>query len=84
MSVQIAVIDGAYRVYRTTNGRDRDYIGPKWVTPKAAARYADLIDQPYTSPLHASGEATTPVPVPPPGPGQSVASSEPPSATLGL
>lgn len=67
----------AYQCYWTETGRDKRDVGPPWRTPKEAARYADLIDQPYTSPLSAFGEAATSIPVLPPESGLSAASPEP-------
>lgn len=50
--IHIAYVDGWYRTYRTVNGKYREYIGPKFDTPKAAAMYADLMERtPKTSPL---------------------------------
>lgn len=52
----IAYEDG-YRVYRTTDGRDRHYLGPTWKTPKAARTYLDTLEERHhISPVRASDE----------------------------
>ena len=53
--VAIAHNGKGYVVYRTELGRDRQYVGPVWPSPREASRYADLLSVPYTSPLRESG-----------------------------
>ena len=50
--------DLAYQCYLTETGRDKRDIGPKWSTPKEAAQYARLLDQPRVDPRR-SGETST-------------------------
>lgn len=53
----IAIVDGSYRVYTTTDGRDRHYVGPKFDRPAGAAAYAALLDDvPHVSPVRPSVE----------------------------
>lgn len=63
MTYQVGHVDGAYRVYRTHNGIYREWVGPKWPTPREAARYCDLLEHtPEVSPLRDRAEVLT-VPV---------------------
>jgi hypothetical protein len=55
----IAIEGGRYRVYWTTDGRDRHYVGPWFSGPAGAASYAALLDGlPPVSPLRPSADGS--------------------------
>jgi hypothetical protein len=56
----IAYIDGKYQVYATVNGIYRLNVGPRWLTPREAARYAETLDKlPQVDPLRDGRDANT-------------------------
>lgn len=54
--IAIAHDGQGYRIYQTEFGIDRTFVGPRWNTPREAARYAALIEVPYIDPLRVSAE----------------------------
>lgn len=58
--IHICREDGWWRTYRVVNGKYRLIVGPKFDTVKAAAMYADLLENtPETSPLRDGRAANT-------------------------
>lgn len=51
MEIHVAFHEGAHRCYRTTNGIDREYFGPRFGGPRLAGQYADLAAGRPISPL---------------------------------
>ena len=82
----VAHLDGSYRVYRTENGIDRTYIGPRSATPREAGAWADLFaSTDRISPLRDCAEAPSTEPVvPAPGSaGMGVSAQSPKGAVAG-
>ena len=49
--IHVAVVDGAHRCYRTSDGITREYFGPRFAGPRLAGQYADLAAGRPISPL---------------------------------
>ena len=56
--VAIAYVDGRYQCYRTTDGRDRINVGPKWLTPRQAIDYIEALGARAAGeePVHLGGD----------------------------
>ena len=63
--ILVAYIDRQYRCYRTTNGLDREYFGPRFGGPYLAGQYADLSAGRPISPLRRATRPAQEVEQPP-------------------